>query len=1480
MVRHNNQLPDNLPQLQNLIKRDPESYRDEFLQQYQHFLSVLDIFRLEPDKENKSLCESIMFLSQVAQCYLEDMKTFPQTLVDLLKTHSTTLDPEMRNTFCRALILLRNKNLISPLDLLELFFQLLRCPDKALRTFLENHIITDIKNMNAKQKDMKLNSTLQSFMYTMLRDTNPKAAKMSADIMIELYRKQVWNDAKTVNVLANIGCFSKVTKVMVASLKFFLGTDQQEEEEDDDSDREVDLKGIMMAAKINKKTKKRKNKVEAAKKLYANAQKKKKKAVAFNFSAIHLIHNPQGMAENLFKQLQDGNERFEVKLMHLDVISRLIGIHELFLFSFYPYITRFIQPHQRQVTRILQFGAQASHELVPPDIIEPVIKTLVNNFVTERNSSDVMAIGLNAVREICVRCPLAMNEDLLRDLTMYKSYKEKSVMMAAKSLILLYRAQMPTLLAKKDRGRPTEASIEIKPKRYGEVLAVDHIPGTEALLREDAPELEEDESSAEEGSDSGDWVDVDSSEDEGDLVLQEERRKKGITMIKTSKNKKGNEDHDSSDDEDTDEEDDEDEGEWEECSDEDVAEEEEEQEDSSEKKVESSKAKGKKAMKKGKEKETPSEGTESEGNEQTLNASEAMQELALTKIFTDADFARIEQERVKKQITHHNRKRQIETERSEFVKLDSIEMIYKRRKADKEARVESMQKGREGREKFGFKDNRLNPHCSTTNREKRKNKNFSMIRHKARGSEQRFFPNRHMRKGKAMFSTKLMLFTLACCSLLVVQCDAEPYYANMPVSNIPLYMDGIYFEQLKPIKVQVSTWTLRADYDIAEFIDEIATANRTVAHLLKACADMRMKNVGNCEGVNNILALTKELNDFSALLSSMCEEPDSVKRTKRGVFRSWFGLMDDEDRTEISRNFDAVNHQIAIESSSLKMFYNTTNQALAVLTGNMFQVDPKKPHTIDFTREGQLLLMDILLNKIIAKKNLFMQLLQSTTSMGLSDSIISPNKLLEELEKVQRYLPQEFIFPVALKLREVIKLYPLSQVVAYVDGCRLAVNILLPLCNRLLYRTLKGTTVPSLQDGVATLIVLERDIVAFNETSHSGMVMSYGDYKACTHLTDFALCNSHHLMRNLTTTDDCIAATYFNNTQRDSNCRTTRLQLRSQMWVQLADPNAWIYVVPNFTDITVQYESDRVKYLTLHGVGMLKLLRMCHVRSMDVLLQYIPQLGGSRIKLATEGFSLPVTITREQSLIISASPNENSRVIPVGKFTESDLRDPSLVAGIYREPGGISPWAVRCFIRIPANRSPVDGIQKDTNLVPRSLAEPLAVAINGQINMEYGTSYVYRSISYHFASSNVCLLGLADFYRKLATEENEHAELLADVLLLRNGRVVLEPIAEPPEREWSANVGETVCETIDLEMKLSQSLSLVYAVAEKQRDVMLLDFLTTRFLHQQCESLRTLQQLATKWNQLRGAPDGVYRFDREVRKWSVSAHPTAQKHKR
>ena len=49
-----------------------------------------------------------------------------------------------------------------------------------------------------------------------------------------------------------------------------------------------------------------------------------------------------------------------------------------------------------------------------------------------------------------------MNADLLQDLAGYKSYRDKSVVMAARSLIQLFRSVRPELLSRKDRvGKQT-----------------------------------------------------------------------------------------------------------------------------------------------------------------------------------------------------------------------------------------------------------------------------------------------------------------------------------------------------------------------------------------------------------------------------------------------------------------------------------------------------------------------------------------------------------------------------------------------------------------------------------------------------------------------------------------------------------------------------------------------------------------------------------------------------------------------------------------------------------------------------------------------------------------------------------------------------------------------------------------------------------------------------------------------------------------
>ena len=120
-----------------------------------------------------------------------------------------------------SLKIMRGKDLLAPTLVLPVFFKLFKCKDKELRTTLQSHIISDLKKINQKHKNHGVNRKLQNFIYEMLKDPNETAAKRSLSVMIELYKKRIWNDDKTVNVLAE-GCLHDNPKICAAACKFFL----------------------------------------------------------------------------------------------------------------------------------------------------------------------------------------------------------------------------------------------------------------------------------------------------------------------------------------------------------------------------------------------------------------------------------------------------------------------------------------------------------------------------------------------------------------------------------------------------------------------------------------------------------------------------------------------------------------------------------------------------------------------------------------------------------------------------------------------------------------------------------------------------------------------------------------------------------------------------------------------------------------------------------------------------------------------------------------------------------------------------------------------------------------------------------------------------------------------------------------------------------------------------------------------------------
>ncbi|KAI0956922.1 hypothetical protein AcW1_005479 [Taiwanofungus camphoratus] len=716
-------LTSNLPQLQNLIKRDPTAYKEEFLQQWNHYNSIRQIFQINPDEQAQHFRELVAFISQVAQCYPKETAEFPSHLSTMLLENYGTLSPDTRKSLVQNLVMLRNKNVITSIVLLKTLFPLLpRTTSSSLRAFVRRTILSDIRTANMRTKNHKLNRAVQAMLFGMvergmdaevvgnkgkLRATAGPANQDGGEAMWavvltkELWKKGIWNDAKTVSIIA-LGCFHPVIKVQSASLHFFLGSDEEKEDSDDEDD-EPDVKGLQHRREINKKTRSGDKKIQKTIKSIKAKQKKKAESSTPNFPAIQLLNDPQTFGEKLYDNLNRYDKRFSLdhKILLMQLLARVMGTHKLCVLGFYSYIMKYLAYHQLRIPAILVALAQSVHDLTPPDALSPIVRKLAQEFVHPGVGAEVIAAGLNAIREVCRRQPWAMEEDLLGDLVEYRKSRDKAVTAAARGLLQLFREVNPGMLKRRQRGKEasmgvaggsqplpfghsTEAAVDIE----GLVLLEDHL---KKLREEDGAasgeEAEADEAgwenwdvesdSSEDSSDSDRWVDVESDGDDLDVSDSEDE--------------------------------------------------------------------GERHPDKGKGKAADEIDAQVQPDD---NAASRVSSLATTKILTPADFALINDLRLKAAsqavergggssakrklaALEANKKMLAQSKNPEdtFISENDILGPRKKAKADYVERIASIEKGREGREKFGSlkgKKKKAAP-SSSTNREKARNKPIMMI---------------------------------------------------------------------------------------------------------------------------------------------------------------------------------------------------------------------------------------------------------------------------------------------------------------------------------------------------------------------------------------------------------------------------------------------------------------------------------------------------------------------------------------------------------------------------------------------------------------------------------------------------------------------------------------------------------------------------------------------------------------------------------
>lgn len=568
--------------------------------------------------------------------------------------------------------------------------------------------------------------------------------------MIELYRRRVWNDARTVNVMAQ-ACLGD-GKVVGPAIRFFIdpstANPEDEEAEEEKKKKKVPLHKRFSQHSKDRRSKRRKMKEAAAEDL--REEKRKSKGVIDEegtFLAIDLLHDPQGFAEKLLSKLKRAKETFDVRMLMIRLISRLIKRHKLQVDAFYPYLQKYLQPHQEHITLLLLSAVEASHELVSPEMLEPIVKTLMRDFIVDYKPGPLIQLGINTLREMAMRCPLILDKDTLKQVTVFKGFqKDKGVVSAVRGLINLYRAINPALLDRRDRGKDGQMNLaDRKPLEFGESKVFHHIPGID-----DLEELEA------EGGMSG--------SENSDGELQEWEGSEGLEKIESGEEVSGDEDdeNDENDDDDDEEDGSEMEDEEEGADGDEILEDENDDDQDDESSGEAKMVLSRKAkrnrdanedeapeliraafpnqkLQQDKEQDEEQDEEQENGSAANDNNSQAtsLREAALTRVLTEEELRRIKKAR---EIKEQQRRAAVESETNTvFVGIDPDRDVgeadlrgwSKRQRQSKEERIEKADAGKETWTSRWERE-RAEKDSGSRNVDKLKNKPFLMTKQSAR----------------------------------------------------------------------------------------------------------------------------------------------------------------------------------------------------------------------------------------------------------------------------------------------------------------------------------------------------------------------------------------------------------------------------------------------------------------------------------------------------------------------------------------------------------------------------------------------------------------------------------------------------------------------------------------------------------------------------------------------------------------------------
>lgn len=438
---------------------------------------------------------------------------------------------------------------------------------------------------------------------------------------------------------------------------------------------------------------------------------------------------------------------------------------------------------------------------------------------------------------------------------------------------------------------------------------------------------------------------------------------------------------------------------------------------------------------------------------------------------------------------------------------------------------------------------------------------------------------------------------------------------------------GIYYEQIGTAKFYTTHWKLLTYLNISALEQKLYMFQSIIRQTNQLCHDPELKKYSAC---------TTSLNLLSKLQPSIEEQDSAFKdlvghtRTRRGlfdavgkIFKMFIGTLDADD----AEFYNSAINDLTLGEKDLSNLLKTQTQIVQSTISN-FNNTMTNIHHVEEVFNTHILLMKNL--TLTTNQTLYTQTLKQNvqdhvtliillfTELNreysnlihsilfarqniLHPSILTPQRIITELVKTRRYLPQNTNYPLHLSVLNAHELMNLLSMSVYYMDSKLIFVINVPITENnqfTLYHLIPIPTKTTNNTYIFIKPTFDHVAISFNKMHYSQVTLT-----SCKILSSNTyICYRDRPMYNSYMHKICETELIFNHVEMPKSCDIRIGIIENELWYQLTEKNKWLFVAPQITHVTLDCRKKGIFDIQIVNTGFLSIAPQCKAYTKSVTL--------------------------------------------------------------------------------------------------------------------------------------------------------------------------------------------------------------------------------------------------------------------------------------